>query len=192
MTGIGPGLIIMGSNLIEHRIQHGPHARYVNVWFAHAPGMPGTFSTTPTCIVTRAWRTCRDACRDRKLTVSFEVGGGENAPDIPGGCSTLNFTKLSRGPLQLLRYAILPTYELTKTTHKSLSLVNYQLRRYLPCTVLSRWRTRLSVNVQFSSIAVASRGRGNDWVCTWVEKVRRNVSEYWYSRGTACKGCTGR
>ena len=68
----------------------------------------------------------------------------------------------------------------------------WQLRRYLPGTVLSRWRTRLSVSVQFSSIEVVSRGRGNDWVCTWVEKVRRNVSEYWYSRGKAWKVCMRR
>ena len=39
----------------------------------------------PTCITARAWRTCRDACRDRLLAVSFEVGGGEN---IPGACAT--------------------------------------------------------------------------------------------------------
>ena len=31
-----------------------------------------------TCITTRAWRTCRDACRDRSLAFFSEVGGGEN------------------------------------------------------------------------------------------------------------------
>ena len=30
----------------------------------------------PTCITARASRTCRDACRDRQLAVSFEIGGG--------------------------------------------------------------------------------------------------------------------
>ena len=30
----------------------------------------------PTCITARASRTCRDACRDRQLSVSFEIGGG--------------------------------------------------------------------------------------------------------------------
>ena len=40
----------------------------------------------PTCITARAWCTCRDACRDRKLVVSFEVGGGENVPGIPNAC----------------------------------------------------------------------------------------------------------
>ena len=39
-------------------------------WVAHAPGMPGTFphhrgKAIPTRITARAWRTCRDACRDR-------------------------------------------------------------------------------------------------------------------------------
>ena len=31
----------------------------------------------PTCITARAWRTWRDACRDRKQAVCFEVSGGE-------------------------------------------------------------------------------------------------------------------
>ena len=51
-----------------------------------------------TCITTRAWRTCRDACRDRYIAVSFEVGGGENLAGIPGTCATRNFTYLVRGP----------------------------------------------------------------------------------------------
>ena len=44
------------------------------------------------------WRTCRDACRDRWLAVSFEVGGGENIPGIPGARTTRNFTYVVRGP----------------------------------------------------------------------------------------------
>ena len=52
----------------------------------------------PVCITARAWRTCRDACRDRQLAVSFEVGGGENVPGIPGACAAHNFTYLVRGP----------------------------------------------------------------------------------------------
>ena len=51
-----------------------------------------------TCIMERASRTCRDACRYRYLAVSFEVGGGENVPAIPGACATLNFAYLVRGP----------------------------------------------------------------------------------------------
>ena len=50
----------------------------------------------PTCITARAWCTCRDACRDRSLAVSFGVGGGENVPGIPGACATRNFTYLVR------------------------------------------------------------------------------------------------
>ena len=47
-----------------------------------APEMPGTFSSCqrglaiPTCITARASRMRRDSCRDRYLTVSFEVVGG--------------------------------------------------------------------------------------------------------------------
>ena len=46
-----------------------------------------------TCTTARAWRTCRDACRDRLLAVPFEVGGG-----IPGAWATRNLTYLVRGP----------------------------------------------------------------------------------------------
>ena len=53
----------------------------------------------PTCLTARAWRTCRDACRDRWPAVSFEVGGGENVPSIPGACATRNFVYLVRGLL---------------------------------------------------------------------------------------------
>ena len=52
----------------------------------------------PTCITARAWRTCRDACRDHYLADAFEVGVGENVPGIPGACATRNFTYLVRGP----------------------------------------------------------------------------------------------
>ena len=48
----------------------------------------------PTYITARAWR-----CMPESLTtVSFEVGGGENVPGIPGSCATRNFTYLVRGP----------------------------------------------------------------------------------------------
>ena len=52
----------------------------------------------PTCITARAWRTCRDVCRDRYLAVAFEVGGGEIVPGIPGACTTRNFPYLVRAP----------------------------------------------------------------------------------------------
>ena len=58
----------------------------------------------------------------------------------------------------------------------------WQLRRYLPSTVLSRWRKRRSVSDQFSTIVAVWRARGIGSLCTGVRKVRGNVSEYWYSR----------
>ena len=62
---------------------YGPLTRYVKLWVAHAPGMPGTFSTTPrvsdpdmhhgTCVTHVPW------CMLGSLTeVSFEVVCGEN------------------------------------------------------------------------------------------------------------------
>ena len=51
----------------------------------------------PSCVSAHAWRTCRDASRDRLLVVSFKVGGGENVPGIPGAWATCNFTYLVRG-----------------------------------------------------------------------------------------------
>ena len=47
------------------------------------------------------WRTCSDACCDRKLVVPFKVGGEENVPGIPGACATRNFMFLVRGPLSI-------------------------------------------------------------------------------------------
>ena len=61
------------------------------------PRHPGL--AMPTCITARASHTCRDACRDGLLAVSFEVGGGGNVPGKPGACATRNFGYLVRGPL---------------------------------------------------------------------------------------------
>ena len=47
-------------------------------------------------------RTCRDACQDSILAVSFEVGGGENVPGIPGACTIRNFIYLVKVPLSIL------------------------------------------------------------------------------------------
>ena len=54
----------------------------------------------PTCIMARAWHTCRDAYRNRYPAVFFDVGSGESVPDIPGACATPSFAYLVRGPLQ--------------------------------------------------------------------------------------------
>ena len=82
---------------------HGPLARYVKLWVALAPGKRFPHHrglAIPTCTTARAWRTCRDACRDRYLAVSFEFGGGENVLGIPGpgACAKQNFPYLVRGP----------------------------------------------------------------------------------------------
>ena len=79
---------------------HGPIARYAKLWVAHAPGMFSRHHglAITTCNTARVWRTCRGACRDRQLAVSFEVCGGENLPDIPGACTTCNFTYLVKIP----------------------------------------------------------------------------------------------
>ena len=69
--------------------RYGPLTRYVKLQVAHAPGMPGTFSPAadfkgnrwlaiPACITARAWRTCRDACRDRLPAVT-----GKTFPAFP-------------------------------------------------------------------------------------------------------------
>ena len=52
----------------------------------------------PTCITTRAWRTWRGACGE--LSVSFEVGGGENVTGIPGACAIHKLAYLAKGPLR--------------------------------------------------------------------------------------------
>ena len=46
----------------------------------------------PACITARAWRTWRNACRDRQ-----PAGVGENVPGIPGACAIRNFAYLSKG-----------------------------------------------------------------------------------------------
>ena len=80
--------VIVVLNTIAYT-NHGPLARYVKIRVAHAPGMPGTFSPAanfrgnyfiaiPACITARAWRTCRDACRDRLPAVT-----GKTFPAFP-------------------------------------------------------------------------------------------------------------
>ena len=72
--------------------------------FAHAPGMPGTFSPPPTSKETASQRS-RHASRHvrhtcalmRCMSKSLSRGVGENVPGIPGACSTRNFTYLARG-----------------------------------------------------------------------------------------------
>ena len=82
--------------------RYGSLTRYVKLWVAHAPGMPGTISPPPRvsdphihhgrCVTQVPW------CRDHKIAVSFEVGSRENVTSIPGACATRNFTYLVRSP----------------------------------------------------------------------------------------------
>ena len=85
---------------------HGPLTRYVKLWVAHAPGMPGTFSPPPrvshpymhhgTCVM-HAPR-----CMPGSLTSGFLWRRWRgNVPGIPGACATRNFTYLIRGPCTL-------------------------------------------------------------------------------------------
>ena len=83
-----------------------PMRREYRERFPHPSGL-----AIPTCITARACRTCRDACRNRKLAVSFEIYGGEN---VPGACATCNFTYLVRGP----SYSNLHTSGTTGVWHK--------------------------------------------------------------------------
>ena len=50
----------------------------------------------------RLHRECRVAYRDRRIEVSFEVGGGEAFPGIPGACAIRTFSSLIRGPWESL------------------------------------------------------------------------------------------
>ena len=76
---------------------HGPLTRYIKLQVAHAPGMPGTFSSPPRICVTHVqW------CMPGSLTSGFLWSRGrENVPGIPGPCAIHNFTYLARSSLWL-------------------------------------------------------------------------------------------
>ena len=64
------GMLLRLGYIHENEFEHGPLTRYVKLRVAHASGMSETFFPPPTPKETaswrsRAWRTCRDACRDR-------------------------------------------------------------------------------------------------------------------------------
>ena len=81
---------------------YGPFTGYVNLWVAHASGMPGTFAPPPTsgeprvsdlvmhhgtCVTHMPW------CISGSLT----RGDRESVPSIPVACATHNFAFLVRG-----------------------------------------------------------------------------------------------
>ena len=75
---------------------NGSLTRYVKLWVAHAPGMPGTFSPPPTS---------KDITFSACITARAEMHVGianprwrENVPGIPGACTTRKFTHLVRDP----------------------------------------------------------------------------------------------
>ena len=68
---------------MEHRPEQDAKLR-----IAHVPEMPGTFTrhrelTIQTCITAHAWRTYRDACRDRWLAIFFKSVAGKTTPAFP-------------------------------------------------------------------------------------------------------------
>ena len=68
-------------SMITIKYIHGPLARYAKLRVRMRQEFRERFPrhrrwAIPTCITARASRTCRDACWDRQLAVSFEIGGG--------------------------------------------------------------------------------------------------------------------
>ena len=96
--------ICMHAELFWLGLYHGPLTRYVKLWVAHAPGMPGTFSPPSgasdpdmhhgTCVTHVPW------CMPGSLTSGFPLESAvrENVPGIPGACATRHVTYLVRGP----------------------------------------------------------------------------------------------
>ena len=79
---------------------HGPLTRFVKLRVARAPGIPGTFSPPPTSKETTSYwsRYVPRRCVTHVpwfMSGSLTRDGGEN---VPGACTTRNFTYLSRGP----------------------------------------------------------------------------------------------
>ena len=67
--------------MVSNSDWYGPLARYVKLRVRMRRECRERFPrhrrwAIPTYITARASRTCRDACRDRQLAVSFEIGGG--------------------------------------------------------------------------------------------------------------------
>ena len=79
-------------------VSNGPLIRYVKLRVAHAPGMPATFS--PPLMASDPDMHHGTRVTHVQLEVSFEVGGGENVPGIPGVCVTY----LVRGPWNIIVY----------------------------------------------------------------------------------------
>ena len=126
----------------------GPLARYVKLWVAHAPGMPGTFSPPPwisdpnmhhgTCAIHVPWY-----MPGLLTSGSLWSQWWGNVTGIPGACATRNFTNLVRGPW-LRRMA---------TMHNELELETVLLLNPL-CEMqnLARSRDDISTNIHTCSV----------------------------------------
>ena len=85
---------------------HVPLARCVKLLVAHAPGMPGTLSPSPTSKETASKRS-RHASRHVRdvpwcMSGPLTRGGGEKVPGIPSACANQKITYLARGPWYLI------------------------------------------------------------------------------------------
>ena len=95
--------------VFSKRTRHGPLARYVKLRVRMRRECRERFPrhrrwAIPTCITARASRTCRDACRDRQLSVSFEIGGGGKRSRHSRRMRNLQFYVSGKRPIvQLLR-----------------------------------------------------------------------------------------
>ena len=83
---------------------YGPLTRYAKLRVAQAPGMPGTFPPPPRVsdpsMHHGTWVTHVPWCMPESVTSGFFCGwqfGRENVIDLPGACTTHNFTYLVRG-----------------------------------------------------------------------------------------------
>ena len=65
---------IKGRSSCINNIHHGPLTRYVKFWVAHAPGMPGTFSTPPTSKETASLRSRHASRHVRDARAVMHVG----------------------------------------------------------------------------------------------------------------------
>ena len=86
-------------------LSHGPLTRYVKLWVEHAPGMPGTFSPSPTSKETVSWRSrhVRHARAVTHVGMLFR-GGGEMFPASPAHAqpAILRIWQEAHGVIQIL------------------------------------------------------------------------------------------
>ena len=103
---------------------------------AHAPGMPGSFSSPPT-----SKETCKlaiPACITARgvthvpwcMSGSLTRGGGKNVPGIPGACTTRKFNYPARGPWSIWSNSTCPK-KLCDVTFGVNTLRPRQNRRHL-------------------------------------------------------------